>query len=370
MLAKKKKKKINFLYVTLASEFNLRHKLYLLLHSKLSQWWYPCLILHIYSPFPHLCLPATSGHALLCPPLEIAIFFHKLTFLTTGLVLGMGNYFKPSQIESFSWFLELEQEVRVFSSWMGRQEFADSPQSLGRESWFSREEIKANLQKEAKLTKRILIAFEPLVLVSETSPLPKFPSSSAFQKAFVRVSFDFYWKEAKPLSLTIQHFQHPVSLIFFLNSQLRAAFFQMPGSFFPLWFSYSYFLTLNDLLPPLSAVLIQVSLQGPLQDLSPPLKPFLIDLSLLWATVALIYPAFAMLSETYFFLCLVLSGVFCVRGLLVWFITYSFGDSDSKESACNAGVPGLIPGSGRFPGEENGYSLQYSCLENSKDRGA
>ena len=33
------------------------------------------------------------------------------------------------------------------------------------------------------------------------------------------------------------------------------------------------------------------------------------------------------------------------------------GGSDGKESACNAGDQGLIPGSGRFPGEGNGYSL-------------
>ena len=46
------------------------------------------------------------------------------------------------------------------------------------------------------------------------------------------------------------------------------------------------------------------------------------------------------------------------------------GGSDGKESACNAGDPGLIPGLGRSPREENGYSLQYSCLENSMDRGA
>ena len=46
------------------------------------------------------------------------------------------------------------------------------------------------------------------------------------------------------------------------------------------------------------------------------------------------------------------------------------GDSDGKESACNAGDPGLIPGLGRSPGEGNGYLLQYSCLENSMDRGA
>ena len=41
-----------------------------------------------------------------------------------------------------------------------------------------------------------------------------------------------------------------------------------------------------------------------------------------------------------------------------------------KESACNAGDPGSISGSGRFPGEENGDPLLYSCMENSMDRGA
>ena len=45
------------------------------------------------------------------------------------------------------------------------------------------------------------------------------------------------------------------------------------------------------------------------------------------------------------------------------------GGSDSKESACSAGDPGLIPGLGRSPGEGNGSPLQYSCLENSMDRG-
>ena len=39
--------------------------------------------------------------------------------------------------------------------------------------------------------------------------------------------------------------------------------------------------------------------------------------------------------------------------------------SDGKESACNAGDPGLILGSGRGLGKENGSPLQYSCLENS-----
>ena len=46
------------------------------------------------------------------------------------------------------------------------------------------------------------------------------------------------------------------------------------------------------------------------------------------------------------------------------------GGSDSKESAWNMGDLGFIPGSGRSPEEENGYPLQYSCLENSMDRRA
>ena len=43
------------------------------------------------------------------------------------------------------------------------------------------------------------------------------------------------------------------------------------------------------------------------------------------------------------------------------------GDSNGKESACNAGDLGLIPGLGRSPGEGNGNPLQYSCLKNSMD---
>ena len=46
------------------------------------------------------------------------------------------------------------------------------------------------------------------------------------------------------------------------------------------------------------------------------------------------------------------------------------GGSDCKESTCSAGDLGLIPGSGRSPGEGNGNPLQYPCLENSMDRGA
>ena len=46
------------------------------------------------------------------------------------------------------------------------------------------------------------------------------------------------------------------------------------------------------------------------------------------------------------------------------------GGSEVKASACTAGNPGSIPGSGRYPGEGNGNPLQYSCLGNPMDAGA
>ena len=46
------------------------------------------------------------------------------------------------------------------------------------------------------------------------------------------------------------------------------------------------------------------------------------------------------------------------------------GGSDGKESACNAGDSGLVPGSRKSPGEGNSNPLQYFCLENSMDRKA
>ena len=46
------------------------------------------------------------------------------------------------------------------------------------------------------------------------------------------------------------------------------------------------------------------------------------------------------------------------------------GGSDGKESACSAGGMGSMAGSGRSPGERNGNPHQYSCLENSMNRGA
>ena len=54
---------------------------------------------------------------------------------------------------------------------------------------------------------------------------------------------------------------------------------------------------------------------------------------------------------------------------VVQFTLGFLGGSDSKESASNAGDLGLIPGLGRFPEEGNGNPLQYSCLDNSMDRG-
>ena len=53
------------------------------------------------------------------------------------------------------------------------------------------------------------------------------------------------------------------------------------------------------------------------------------------------------------------------------FVSLDFpGGPEGKASACNVGDLGSIPGSGRSPGEGNGNPLQYSCLENSIDRGA
>ena len=68
-----------------------------------------------------------------------------------------------------------------------------------------------------------------------------------------------------------------------------------------------------------------------------------------------------------------LSFKVCVKHLLDNWALYILGfpgGSDGKKSAFNTRDAGSIPGSGRSPGEGNGYPLQYSCLENSTDRGA
>ena len=60
--------------------------------------------------------------------------------------------------------------------------------------------------------------------------------------------------------------------------------------------------------------------------------------------------------------------IFCLKFLVLTILLQGFPDSSiGKESACNAGDPGSIPGLGRSPGEGKGYPLQYSGLENSKD---
>ena len=58
-----------------------------------------------------------------------------------------------------------------------------------------------------------------------------------------------------------------------------------------------------------------------------------------------------------------------VLGTILYMVGFPCG-SDGKESSCNAGDPGSVPGLRRSHGEENGYPLQYSCLETSMDRGA
>ena len=57
-------------------------------------------------------------------------------------------------------------------------------------------------------------------------------------------------------------------------------------------------------------------------------------------------------------------------GILYFFFNQDFMVAEVKVSACNVGDLGLIPGSGRSPGEGNGNPLQYSCLENPMDGGA
>ena len=56
--------------------------------------------------------------------------------------------------------------------------------------------------------------------------------------------------------------------------------------------------------------------------------------------------------------------------LLIFLVVTVYSCLVGKESACNTGDPGLISGLGRSPGEGNGNSLLYSCLENPMDRGA
>ena len=67
-----------------------------------------------------------------------------------------------------------------------------------------------------------------------------------------------------------------------------------------------------------------------------------------------------------------MNGLFCIEFSFLLYTVYEGFPrrSVNKESACNAGNPGSIPGSGRSAGEGNGNPLQYSCLENPMVGGA
>ena len=65
--------------------------------------------------------------------------------------------------------------------------------------------------------------------------------------------------------------------------------------------------------------------------------------------------------------------LFSFSGFLNWKLIIVMGcpgGSDGRESACSAGDPGSVPGSGRSPREGNGNPLWYFCLENPMDGGA
>ena len=78
---------------------------------------------------------------------------------------------------------------------------------------------------------------------------------------------------------------------------------------------------------------------------------------------------YCIVQELYSMLCGNLNGKEIQRGDIC--ISMGFhGVSGSKEFACSAEDPGSVLGSGRSPGEGNENLFQYSCLENSMDRGA
>ena len=59
-----------------------------------------------------------------------------------------------------------------------------------------------------------------------------------------------------------------------------------------------------------------------------------------------------------------------LEGILASPVAQMVKKKKKKKSACNAGDPCSVPGSGRSPGEGHGNPLQFSCLENPMDRGA
>ena len=83
-----------------------------------------------------------------------------------------------------------------------------------------------------------------------------------------------------------------------------------------------------------------------------------------YVCISIAAPQIGFISTTLFLDCIYM-GEYSIRGQcrLLWWLS-------GKESACQAGDTGLIPGSGRSSGGGHGNPLQYSCLENSMDREA
>ena len=91
-----------------------------------------------------------------------------------------------------------------------------------------------------------------------------------------------------------------------------------------------------------------------------------LDSSLIW-----LWEPFSTMDRSFTSWCLQCQASSCLEVVVILAanLVTQFGlPSEDKESTCNAGDLGSIPGLGRSPGERNGYPLQYSCLENSMDR--
>ena len=93
--------------------------------------------------------------------------------------------------------------------------------------------------------------------------------------------------------------------------------------------------------------------------------------SLAWRILSITLLAW-IIAKTIYWRVMALGTLYCHCHLISTTTLYKGlpGGSDGKESACNAGDQGLVPGLGRSLGEGNGNPIQYSCLENSMDRGA
>ena len=98
---------------------------------------------------------------------------------------------------------------------------------------------------------------------------------------------------------------------------------------------------------------------NPHRDSYLPNLPFMVTFKLSFLFSLLYLPCSVLLSLNLFY-----------TELQIWFIPCFLGSSNGKESVCNVGDQGLIPGSGRSSGEGHGKPLQDSCLENPMDRGA